>query len=155
MNPDHEEDHRKLPDRRREPTRPWDALLPAGRRMLARRGDEHRRHYFVDRFSGGLLALIVTILVSCVLDAMLTVHLLGAGAEEINPLMNHLLQRGILSFLIGKYVLTSVGLLLLLVFKNYYLFGTRIRVGYWLPAIAAGYFALIAYQAWLIVGSGG
>jgi hypothetical protein len=123
--------------------------------MLARRDDEHHRHYFVDRFSGGLLALILAILLSCILDAMLTVHLLGSGAEEINPLMNSLLQRGLLSFLVGKYVLTSVGILLLLVFKNYYLFGTRVRVGHWLPAIAAGYFVLIAYQVWLIVGGGG
>ena len=155
MHENRDEDQRKLPDRRSEPTRPWDALSPAGRRMSARRDDERHRPYFVDRFSGGLLALILAILLSCVLDAMLTVHLLDTGAEEINPLMNRLLQRGVLSFLVGKYALTSLGLVLLLVFKNYYLFGARVRVGHWLPAIAAGYFVLIAYQVWLIVGFGG
>ena len=152
MQPHRDEDQRKRPDRRAEPTRPWGALPPAGHRMTARRADEHERHYFVDRYADGLLALILAILVSSVLDAVLTVHLLGSGAEEINPLMSRLLERGILWFLVGKYAMTAVGLPLLLIFKNYYLFGTRVRVGHWLPALAAGYFVLIVYQVCLVTG---
>lgn len=123
--------------------------------MRARRADEHRRHYFVDRFSAADFALILVILVFCVADAALTIHLLGIGAEESNPLMNHLLQRSTLSFLVGKYVLTVVGLPLLLIFKNYYLFGTRFRVGHCFPAIVVLYLMLVAYQLYLLLGPAG
>ena len=56
------------------------------------------------------------------------------------------------AFLIGKYVLTAVGLPLLLIFKNHCLFGTRFRVGYLILVIVALYLVLIAYQTILIVG---
>ena len=39
-----------------------------------------------------------------------------------------------------------VGLPLLLIFKNYYLFGTRFRVGYLIPLIVVMYLVLIGYQ---------
>jgi hypothetical protein len=146
-------DQRKQQDRRIVPTGPWSAFPPAGLRMRARRADEHRQPYFVDRFSATTLALILMILVSCVADAVLTIHLLGSGAEEVNPLLKHLLQRGILHFLVGKYVLTVIGLPLLLIFKNFYLFGTRFRVGHSFPAIVVLYLILIAYQIALIFAS--
>ena len=53
------EDKRTQPDRRQQPTSPWGALPPAGHRTANCRADEHRRPYFVDRFSPALLAFLL------------------------------------------------------------------------------------------------
>jgi hypothetical protein len=86
------------------------------------------------------------ILTASTVDAVLTIELISAGGAEINPVMDRLLDCGILAFVLGKYALTAVGMPLLLIFKNYYLFGTRFRVGYLLPLIVAMYAVLISYQ---------
>ena len=143
-------DNRRQIDRRQQPTSPWDAFPPAGQRMRCRRADEHRRPYFVDRFSPTMLMFLLMLLVATLIDAVLTIRLLEAGGHEVNPVMNRLLEHGVLAFLLGKYLLTVFGLPLLLIFKNYYLFGTRLRVGYLIPVIVALYATLIAYQLLLM-----
>jgi hypothetical protein len=143
-------EQRKKPDRREKPTGPWGAFPPAGNRMKARREFEHQRPYFIDRFSAVLLASVLLLLLASLADAAITIQLLEAGGSEINPLMSLLLRRGPSAFLTGKYLLTVAGLPLLLIFKNYYLFGTRFRVGYLIPFFVLLYVVLIAYQACLI-----
>ena len=146
MSSDSKENRRGLPDRREEPTRPWDALPPAGMRMRARRADEHARPYFVDRFPAILLAAIVLLVIASMADAVITVRLLAAGGTEINPLMDRLLERGLLPFFLGKFLLTAIGLPLLLIFGNFYLFRTRFRVKYLIPLFIGLYLVLIGYQ---------
>lgn len=146
---------RSRPDRRKQPTRLWGAFPPAGLRMRARRAEEHRRRYFVDRFSPVMFVLVMALLCLSLVDAVLTLCLLAEGSNEVNPLMDHLLQRGTLNFLLGKYILTAAGLPLLLIYKNHYLFGTRWRVGYVIPLVVVLYLVLIAYQIFLIVGVAG
>jgi hypothetical protein len=139
-------EQRTQPDRRQAPTSPWWAFPPAGRRMRNRRAGEHQRPYFVDRFSPIMLTFVLMLLIASMIDAILTIHLLRAGGDELNPLMDRLLDYGVLPFLLGKYILTVSGLPLLLIFKNYYLFGTRVRVAYLIPAAVAMYVVLIVYQ---------
>ena len=64
--------------------------------------------------------------------------------------MNRLLNHSVEAFVIGKYLLTVLGLPVLLIFRNHYLFGTRLRVGYLIPACVAMYAILIGYQIILI-----
>jgi hypothetical protein len=137
-------------DRRQKPTGPWSAFPPAGERMANRRAEERRQPYFVDRFSAWMLIFIVMLAVASIVDAVLTICVLRAGGDEINPVMEYLLNYGILPFVLGKYALTVIGLPLLLIFKNYYLFGTRVRVGHLIPALVALYLVLIGYQIVLI-----
>jgi putative copper export protein len=144
-------DRRQQSDRREEPTPPWGAFPLAGWRLNARRASEHGRQYFVDRFSAPVFVLIVVILISSMVDAVLTLDLIDEGEQEVNPVMSCLLERGVLCFLVGKYALTAVGLPLLLIFKNHYLFGTRFRVGYLIHLIVFLYLILIAYQVSKIV----
>ena len=139
-------DQRTPSDRRQEPTGPWAAFPPAGQRMACRRASEHWRPYFVDRFSSAMFIVIMMLIIASIVDAILTIQLIEAGAKEINPLMDHLLDNGILVFLLVKYVLTVAGLPLLLIFQNHYLFGTRIRVGYLIPMAVVMYLVLIGYQ---------
>lgn len=144
------EERRALDDRRQAATSAWDTLLGVGRRMFQRRSCEHQQEYFVDRFSLSTLLLVVTLLILSVVDAVITIHLLPAGCGEVNPLMAHLLDWGVVPFLVGKYILTAAGLPVLLVYKNFRLFGTRLRVFYLIPALVALYVVLLAYQVSLL-----
>ena len=141
---------RSQADRREEPTSPWAALPPAGQRMKMRRVLEHRQPYFTDRFSPDMLIWVLLLIVASLVDAGLTVRVLYGGGSEANPFMNYLLNHSIEAFVIGKYVLTVVGLPVLLIFRNHYLFGTRMRVGYLIPVSVAMYTVLIGYQILLI-----
>ena len=143
------EQAREGPDRRQQPTSPWSAFRPGGRRMQNRRTDEHGTPYYVDRFPASTFMLILALLAATILDGVLTLQLIDAGCEEINPLMSQLLSIGVVPFLVGKYALTAAGLPLLLVFKNHFLFGTRFRVGYLLPLFVMLYLCLLGYQAYL------
>ena len=144
------EERRAVSDRRRVATSVWDTLTGFGRRMRLRRSTEHRSAYFVDRFSVSMLMAILALLLMSIVDAVITIHLIPAGCGEINPLMAALLDRGILPFLVGKYILTAAGLPVLLVFKNFTLFGSRVRVGYLIPLLVGMYVVLLVYQANLL-----
>jgi hypothetical protein len=148
--PDIVDNNRRDTDRRRWPTGPWSAWGFCGRRLRMRRSAEHRRPYFVDRFSSFLFICVLALLLGTVADGVLTLQLMDIDCQEVNPLMGYLLSRGVVTFLLGKYLLTVVGLPLLLVCKNYYLFGTFFRVGYLIPIFAVLYAGLIAYQAYLL-----
>jgi hypothetical protein len=147
MNDEEYRGERGQPDRRQRPTRPLDALRCCGRRKAPRRSQDRAGNYYVDRFSATTLVMIVGLLVLTIVDGVLTVELLDSSrGEEINPFMAYLLGRGRHAFFAGKYLLTAAGLPFLLVFKNYRLFGTRLRVGFLFPAFIGLYLALLFYQ---------
>jgi hypothetical protein len=141
---------RSQADRRQKPTSPWGAFPPAGLRMKNRRAREHCQPYFTDRFSPVIFVGVILLIVATFVDAGLTVYVLHGGGCEVNPLMDRLLSHSIEAFVIGKYLLTVVGLPVLLIFRNYYLFGTQLRVGYLIPVSVALYAVLIGYQVILI-----
>ena len=141
-----EPDRRIEPDRRQAPTSPWSALRPGGQRTFNRRAAEHMQRYFVDQFTATTLVQVVLLLALSIVDAAITLLLIQMGCEEVNPLMSHLLDHGLLTFLMGKYILTAAGIPLLLVYKNHYLFGTKFRVGYLLSVFIGLYVCLIVYQ---------
>jgi hypothetical protein len=145
-----EADRRNQSDRRQKPTSPWGAFPPAGYRMRNRRVEEHRRPHFTDRFPPAVLVGVLMLVIATIVDGGLTVYILQAGGSEANPLMEKLLNHSVEAFLIGKYLLTVVGLPLLLIFRNYYLFGTQLRVGHLIPVSVALYAVLIGYQVVLI-----
>jgi hypothetical protein len=140
-------------DRRRQPTGPLDALRLNGQRTSIRREAERVKAHFVDRFDAGTLALVVALLGLTLVDGILTLDLLDANCEELNPFMAHLLERGPLTFLLGKYILTAVGLPFVVAYKNYPMFGTRFRIGFLLPTFVGLYLVLLSYQ-WTLIGMG-
>jgi uncharacterized metal-binding protein len=144
-----EPDKRNQLDRREPRTSRWNAFLYGGQRTRNRRAEEHRQPYFVDRFPALTLAYVVLLLAFSMVDAVITLYLLDLGYAEINPVMGHLLKRGLLPFLLGKYVLTAAGLPVLLIFNNYYLFGTRFRVSYLIPLFVSMYVGLLGYELYV------
>jgi len=146
MHSEPEDDKRSQTDRRQQPTGPWAVFRRGGRRVKQRRAAEHRRHYFVDRFSVVTFVWIMALLLLTVTDGVITLNLLDGDCGELNPVMQYLLGKGQGAFFLGKYVLTVVGLPVLLVFKNHYLFRTRFRVGYLIPLFVGLYAVLLSYQ---------
>jgi hypothetical protein len=145
-----EADRRARSDRREKPTSPWAALPPAGQRVKNRRIEEHRQPYFTDRFSPVIFFGVLALIVATLVDATLTLYVLQGGGSEANPVMERLLDHSAEAFVIGKYLLTVIGLPVLLIFRNHYLFGTQLRVGYLIPICVALYAVLISYQIVLI-----
>jgi hypothetical protein len=145
-----EAERRAQSDRREKPTSPWAAFPPAGHRVRNRRVEEHRQPYFTDRFSPLIFVGVLMLIVATLVDAGLTIYVLQGGGSEANPLMDRLLSHGIEAFVVGKYLLTVIGLPVLLIFRNHYLFGTQLRVGYLIPISVALYAVLISYQVILI-----
>jgi hypothetical protein len=141
---------RGKPDRRRQPTPLWAVLGLNGRRMRCRRAAEHAQPYFVDRFPPVLLLAIMLLIFASILDGVITLQIIQAGGDEVNPVMDRLLDHGAEPFLLGKYLLTVAGLPLLLIFRNYFLFGTRLRVGHLIPVFVGLYAVLLTYQCCLI-----
>jgi hypothetical protein len=114
--------------------------------MRHRRAEQHGQPYLVDRVHGQVFAMAALLLMLTLADGVITVVLLDQGYEEANPLMRLLLQRGVVPFLVGKYVLTALFLPVALVLHQYRLFGTRVRVGQIVPLVVALYAVLIVYQ---------
>jgi len=150
MNDGSTEGQRSPMDRRQRPTSPLDALRLSGQRTEVRRREEREGTFFTDRFDPIILAMIVTLLCLTIVDGVLTIELLDTNSEEINPFMEHLLTRGHVAFLLGKYVLTAIGLPLIVVYKSYPFCGTRFRVGFLLPIFIGLYVTLISYQLMLL-----
>ncbi len=151
MNSDPMAERRLGPDPRREPTGFWDSVFSAGERILNRRTVDRQRPYFVDRFPPTTMVLILALLALTFIDGVLTIELIDADCHELNPLMRHFLSNGPLCFLFGKYVMTAAGLPVLLIFKNFPLFGTRFRAGYLIPVFVLLYAGLVGYQVQLLL----
>jgi len=152
MTPERPFDARGQTDRRRRPTTAWDAvrLGRRGRRYRHRRVEEQHVPRFVDVIDSHSFFMSISLLVLTVVDGAVTLLLLGAGCEEINPAMDYLLRQGPLHFVVGKYLLTSAGLPFLLIFRHFPLFRTRFRVGHLLPVFVALYLVLLGYQVALL-----
>jgi len=140
-------------DRRSRPTSVWDVFRIGGRRRGQRRAEEARQPHFVDAHGPATLALGMLLLAFTIIDGLMTFDLLDAGCQEVNPLMGYLLSHGQGLFLLGKFILTTVGLFVLLIFKNNDIYCGRLRVlrvGHLLPVFALLYMVLIAYQLHLL-----
>lgn len=141
-------DKRKKSDRRKFPTRPFSKYIFKGKRRHARR-EEEDLNYYVDRYDAKYLALILSILVLCVLDAYFTLKIIHYGGKELNPLMIKFLDRFPEMSLLMKYLITVISLIILLVHKNFILFG-KVKAYFFLYVIFSLYFILVLYEVFFL-----
>ncbi len=130
---------RRKGDRRGRPTRFWDSFTGKRQRRGGRRSRD-RDELYVDRYTRRDTALLVSIFVLNIADAVFTLEWLGRGGTEGNPLMAHLIQLGSSAFLIQKIALPAFWLMLLTIHKNFRL----ARNGMW--ALFGAYGALALYH---------
>jgi hypothetical protein len=127
------------------------AFLGHGRRSNVRRASDRRRIILLDRYGNAMLAPIVLILVLSITDAVLTLFLLDHGAVELNPVMAYFLEKGRLSFIVAKYLLTA-GALLVVVMLNYaFIPFLKLCMRDLLSLFSALFAAVIGWQIYLVI----
>ena len=122
-----------------------------GRRKEVRRNDDNQESYFLDHYSSRVFAIIIGIILLSLTDAMLTLYLIRNGAAEVNPVMEHFLKYGTLPFLAAKYLLTTASIVLLLIYKNVHIFGTKIRAKYLFIVIFLIFASVVLWEVYLIL----
>ena len=124
--------------------------MGAGNRRTIRRQEDRSIIFLVDLFSPKLFIPIVATLFFSVFDALLTLFLIGHGAYETNPIMAHYLNIGPYYFFVVKYLLTSLGVIILLIFRNLTFRILKINASALLYLIAGMFIAVVAWEIFLI-----
>jgi len=125
-------------------------LLFNGRRERSRRDEDRGKAFIFDLYNQKLFLAITAILVLSILDAVLTLVVIQRGARELNPVMAYFLEHGTLIFIVAKYVLTSIGVLILLIFKNVFLTKIKIYTHSLFPCVIFVFLTVIAWELFLI-----
>lgn len=146
MSEEHQEDlagARSGTDRRR--LRFWSLIYGAwrGRRVAERRTGTPAG--YVDRYPTSVVLAAVALFTLAVADAYCTLILLEAGAREANPVMAALLEGAPAWFVPVKLTITAAGVLVLVLHKNFSLFG-KLPVLRLMHGLLGLYGCLIAYQ---------
>lgn len=115
-------------------------------RRRAGRRESDTIYPIIDWHSPRVLAWVITILMLCVLDGVLTVILLANGAVELNPFMAQFVPHSLPWFAAVKLSLTAIGMMVLVVCSQMKVFGGAFRGEMLLAMICAGYVALIVHQ---------
>ncbi len=143
-------DRRSGKDRRDGQTLPFSLKSLFGKRKGSRRQEDARRYYFVDVYNPFFLAVLVGTMILSITDAFLTLKLVGDTVRELNPVMAFFMQMGPFPFICVKWLLTAIGLTVLLIFKNYYLWGGKIRAQTILFVFPFLYLILVTYEIWMV-----
>ena len=143
-------DRRSGIDRRNQVGISFRSLLLGGRRENIRRKIDKQKRFHVDQYSAFFFAAIVIILTLSVVDALLTLFLIGNGAFELNPIMAYYIKIGPYWFLAVKYGLTSIGVVSLLMLRIISLSPFRIYTGSLLFILTAVFITVFAWQLYLI-----
>jgi len=138
------DEKRQIPDRRGQPTKPFSRFSIKGFRSKSRRVGEDR-DYYVDRYEPRYFVLITLILLLCVLDAYYTLKILQEGGKELNPFMLLIMDKNPVLALVIKYLITAGGIGILIIFKNFVVFG-RVRVSSLIPVVFLIYLFLVVFE---------
>jgi hypothetical protein len=114
------------------------------RRRETRRTSEGEA-IFTDYHHPWLFFLATSIMVLSALDAVFTLRLLDLGAIELNPVMDAVINKGVVTFALTKMSLTSFGILSL-VYMAKSTFMERFRTGGILTIFFVFYAVLICYE---------
>lgn len=135
------EQQRKLPDRRKRSTPFISRYTFWGRRRQARRSDESQ-NYYVDRIHPSMRKFLWGILCLAIIDGFATLYgVYYLGVSEANPLMASALNISAVWFLVIKYGVTVVALVILLLHQFFR------YVRFILSILFAVYAAIVIYHA--------
>lgn len=131
-------------ERRRYSIRTLFGALFMYRRRNARRHEEAVNSY-TDWYGPWPLIATLIIIILCVVDAFLTLILLGNGAVELNVFMDMLIKKDIQLFTIVKMAVTGIALIVLVLHFNFRIYKV-IAVRYLIYAFVPLYMLLIAHE---------
>jgi hypothetical protein len=99
----------------------------------------------VDRYSSGLLLLLVVLLALNGFDAVFTIFILDCGGQEVNPFMGTLIAYCGERFWIWKFAMVAGAVLFLCLHSQF----PRVKSALW--AVTLIYGGVILYQVYLIL----
>ena len=146
----HHTDKRREIDRRTDNKARFKYLFFNGRRERSRRDDDMGKAIIFDLYNQKLFLAITAILILSITDAVLTLVIIQRGARELNPVMAYFLEHGTLTFIVAKYVLTSIGVLILLIFKNVFLTKIKIYTHSLFPCVIFVFITVVAWELFII-----
>jgi len=95
----------------------------------------------------------VALVLLCSVDAAATLILIKHGASELNVVMAKLINTGEQHFINTKIALTALGVIPLVVYRDFYLYGL-LRIAGFLVVLVGAYAALVIYELVLLIGCG-
>ena len=126
-------------------------LIFKGRRKHLRRADDRRKLALLDYYSPRIFAIIVVILFLSLFDAVLTLILISHGAVELNPVMDYFLAKGDMAFLVAKYLLTAVSIVIVVLINYVFVRMLRAHVRTLLLYFAGSFAVVVAWEIFLMV----
>lgn len=125
-------------------------LFIKGNRQKVRRADDCRKIVELDRYHPTLFIAVLIVLILSLLDAALTLVLLDKGAVELNPVMRYYITLGPATFVLVKYGITALALIIIvglsaILFKRY-----RILAFLIFPACATVFGSVVIWELYLL-----
>jgi uncharacterized membrane protein YqjE len=142
-------DRRSGRDRRKEMTS-WRQMMFYGQRQIIRRRTDRQRLTWVDKYSSNLFISILAVVLLSILDAFLTLFLINNGATEVNPFMAYCLSHGPSAFILIKYAITSISVLILLILSNVFILRFNIHTRAIFPYVIGAFGCVILWELFLI-----
>lgn len=142
-------DRRSGQDRRKKHFSFFKFIFSKGNRQALRRVEDSKRVTPFDYYHPNLFITIVIVLCLSLLDAALTLILLDKGAVELNPVMRYYLSHGSVVFVLVKYGLTALALLIIVVLHG--IITTRYRRGsLLLPFCGLAFGLVVIWEIYLL-----
>ena len=133
------------PDRRQNSASFWTVFRTNGRRKGVRRNIESAVGRYLDHYELRLIFPSLIILVLCMVDGHITLNLLALGATEVNLLMKLAIEKGVIIFLVTKYLMTATSLVFLIIHHQFRIFNI-VQVRHIIYGYAWVYIALLIYE---------
>ena len=121
-----------------------------GKRSTLRRSKDCKQITLVDQYHPSLLIYTLIVLGLSLLDAALTLALLNKGAVELNPVMRYYLSLGPRTFVIVKYGLTALSLMIMVVLQTVISLRYRIFSSLMFPSCILLFGSVIIWELYLL-----
>ncbi len=106
-------ERRSSQDRRQSHIAFFKLVLCKGKRCSLRRAEDCKQITVLDQYDTSLLICALVVVGLSMVDAALTLTLLKHGAVEVNPVMRYCIELGLGPFVIAKYGLTAIPLVVM------------------------------------------
>jgi len=143
-------ERRSNQDRRQNSIPFYKLLLYVGKRQTLRRVDDCKRIVELDQYHPILLISILIVLGLSLLDAVLTLVLLDKGAVELNSVMRYYINRGSGTFVLVKYGITALALIIIVCLNAIISVRWRTASYFMFPTCALVFGSVVIWELYLL-----
>jgi len=147
-------ERRSAQDRRKNRFNLFRRPFSSRRRRSLRRQADQQGFYLLDYYNPKIFYAVTLILLLSVADALLTLFLITAGAEELNPVMAYFLDIGPNVFMMAKYGITSTSVFIIVLLNYVFIQRISLQLGDLLNYFACCFGAVVVWELVLIMRFG-